>query len=304
MNKLAIKIGNLTFNSPVIAASGTFGFGLEYKEILNLNDFGAIITKGITTKRREGNPLPRIIETPCGLINSIGLANPGVEEFIKQYGDIYKIFPTNVIVNVAGDNANDFINIIKRIEHLNVIGYELNLSCPNVSDGGMILSEDPNDVYILIKTIRNITNKLIISKLTPNLCNTTELAKASEEAGCDAISLVNTYLGMNIDIETGYSRIGKDYGGYSGPAIKPMALKLVYDVSNTVDIPIIGIGGISSGSDAIEFLIAGASLIQVGSIIFRNPQIAFEINTFIENYMDRKSINNLNDIIGTFKGSI
>ncbi|MCK4544820.1 dihydroorotate dehydrogenase [candidate division WOR-3 bacterium] len=304
MNKLAIKIGNLTFNSPVIAASGTFGFGLEYKEILNLNDFGAIITKGITTKRREGNPLPRIIETPCGLINSIGLANPGVEEFIKQYGDIYKIFPTNVIVNVAGDNANDFINIIKRIEHLNVIGYELNLSCPNVSDGGMILSEDPNDVYILIKTIRNITNKLIISKLTPNLCNTTELARASEEAGCDAISLVNTYLGMSIDIETGYSRIGKDYGGYSGPAIKPMALKLVYDVSNTVDIPIIGIGGISSGSDAIEFLIAGASLIQVGSIIFRNPQIAFEINTFIENYMDRKSINNLNDIIGTFKGSI
>lgn len=304
MNKLAIKIGNLTFNSPVIAASGTFGFGLEYKEILNLNDFGAIITKGITTKRREGNPLPRIIETPCGLINSIGLANPGVEEFIKQYGDIYKIFPTNVIVNVAGDNANDFINIIKRIEHLNVIGYELNLSCPNISDGGMILSEDPNDVYILIKTIRNITNKLIISKLTPNLCNTTELARASEEAGCDAISLVNTYLGMSIDIETGYSRIGKDYGGYSGPAIKPMALKLVYDVSNTVDIPIIGIGGISSGSDAIEFLIAGASLIQVGSIIFRNPQIAFEINTFIENYMDRKSINNLNDIIGTFKGSI
>lgn len=304
MNKLAIKIGNLTFNSPVIAASGTFGFGLEYKEILNLNDFGAIITKGITTKRREGNPLPRIIETPCGLINSIGLANPGVEEFIKQYGDIYKIFPTNVIVNVAGDNANDFINIIKRIEHLNVIGYELNLSCPNVSDGGMILSEDPNDVYILIKTIRNITNKLIISKLTPNLCNTTEVARASEEAGCDAISLVNTYLGMSIDIETGYSRIGKDYGGYSGPAIKPMALKLVYDVSNTVDIPIIGIGGISSGSDAIEFLIAGASLIQVGSIIFRNPQIAFEINTFIENYMDRKSINNLNDIIGTFKGSI
>ncbi len=304
MNKLAIKIGNLTFNSPVIAASGTFGFGLEYKEILNLNDFGAIITKGITTKRREGNPLPRIIETPCGLINSIGLANPGVEEFIKQYGDIYKIFPTNVIVNVAGDNANDFINIIKRIEHLNVIGYELNLSCPNVSDGGMILSEDPNDVYILIKTIRNITNKLIISKLTPNLCNTTELARASEEAGCDAISLVNTYLGMSINIETGYSRIGKDYGGYSGPAIKPMALKLVYDVSNTVDIPIIGIGGISSGSDAIEFLIAGASLIQVGSIIFRNPQIAFEINTFIENYMDRKSINNLNDIIGTFKGSI
>lgn len=304
MNKLAIKIGNLTFNSPVIAASGTFGFGLEYKEILNLNDFGAIITKGITTKRREGNPLPRIIETPCGLINSIGLANPGVEEFIKQYGDIYKIFPTNVIVNVAGDNANDFINIIKRIEHLNVIGYELNLSCPNVSDGGMILSEDPNDVYILIKTIRNITNKLIISKLTPNLCNTTEVARASEEAGCDAISLVNTYLGMSIDIETGYSRIGKDYGGYSGPAIKPMALKLVYDVSNTVDIPIIGIGGISSGSDAIEFLIAGASLIQVGSIIFRNPQIAFEINTFIENYMDRKSINNLNEIIGTFKGSI
>ncbi len=304
MNKLAIKIGNLTFNSPVIAASGTFGFGLEYKDILNLNDFGAIITKGITTKAREGNPLPRIVETPCGLINSIGLANPGVDEFVKQYSDIYKNFPTNIIVNVAGDNMNDFINIIKKIEHLNVVGYELNLSCPNVSNGGMTLSEDPNNVYILIKTIRNITNKLIISKLTPNLCNTIELARASEEAGCDAISLVNTYLGMSIDIDTGHSRIGKDYGGYSGPAIKPMALKLVYDVSNTIDIPIIGIGGISSGLDAIEFLIAGASLIQVGSILFRNPQIAFEINTFIENHMNKKDINNLNEIIGTFKGSI
>ena len=188
MNKLSIKIGNLTFNSPVIAASGTFGFGLEYKEILNINDFGAIVTKGITIERREGNPLPRIIETPCGLINSIGLANPGVKEFVKQYGDIYKNFPTNIIVNVAGGNISDFINIIKKIERLNVIGYELNLSCPNVSDGGMILSEDPNDIYILIKTIRNITNKLIISKLTPNLCNTIELARASEEAGCDAIS--------------------------------------------------------------------------------------------------------------------
>ncbi len=301
--KLKVKIGNTEFATPVIAASGTFGFGIEYADIVNLDDFGAIVTKGLSLLPKEGNPPPRIVETPCGLINSIGLANPGTDEFIKNYEETYRVFPTHVIVNVGAETENEFLSVIKKIEHMNILGYELNISCPNVETGGMMFSEDPNTAFALVKKVRKATEKLLITKLSPNFCNIRELARASEDAGSDAISLVNTFLGMSIDIETGYSRIGKPFGGFSGPAIKPMALKMVYEAARTVNIPVIGMGGINSGSDAIEFFMAGASMIQVGSAIFRNPQIAFDINNFIEQYLDRKGLSNVSEIIGTFKGS-
>ncbi|NIA23662.1 MAG: dihydroorotate dehydrogenase [Proteobacteria bacterium] len=301
--KLKVKIKDIEFASPVIAASGTFGFGVEYSDIVNLDDFGAIVTKGISLLPREGNPPPRIVETPCGLINSIGLANPGTDAFIETYKDIYENFPTKVIVNIGAETGEEFLTIIEKIEKMNVIGYEINISCPNVEKGGMMFSEDPNQTYSLIRHIRNSTNKLIITKLSPNFCNIKELAKASEEAGSDAISLVNTFLGMSVDIETGDSRIGKLFGGFSGPAIKPMALKMVYDTVRTVKIPVIGIGGINSGSDAVEYLLVGAQMVQVGSAIFKNPQIAFDINNFLEKYIERKGFSNIKGIIGTFKGS-
>lgn len=301
--KLKVKIKDIEFNSPVIAASGTFGFGVEYSDIVNLSDFGAIVTKGISLSPKEGNPPPRIVETPCGLINSIGLANPGTDAFIETYKEVYEDFPTKVIVNIGAETEEEFLKIIEKIENINVVGYEINISCPNVDKGGMMFSEDPNRTYSLIRHIRKSTHRLVITKLSPNFCNIKELAKASEEAGSDAISLVNTFLGMSVDIETGFSGIGKLFGGFSGPAIKPMALKLVYDTVKTVKIPVIGMGGINNGSDATEFLMVGTQMIQVGSAIFKNPQIAFDINNFLEGYIERKGFSNINEIIGTFKGS-
>jgi len=301
--KLKVKIKDIEFNSPVIAASGTFGFGVEYSDIVNLSDFGAIVTKGISLLPKEGNPPPRIVETPCGLINSIGLANPGTDAFIETYKEVYEDFPTKVIVNIGAETEEEFLEIIEKIENINVVGYEINISCPNVDKGGMMFSEDPNRTYSLIRHIRKSTHRLVITKLSPNFCNIKELAKASEEAGSDAISLVNTFLGMSVDIETGFSGIGKLFGGFSGPAIKPMALKLVYDTVKTVKIPVIGMGGINNGSDATEFLMVGTQMIQVGSAIFKNPQIAFDINNFLEGYIERKGFSNINEIIGTFKGS-
>jgi len=301
--KLKVKIKDIEFNSPVIAASGTFGFGVEYSDIVNLSDFGAIVTKGISLSPKEGNPPPRIVETPCGLINSIGLANPGTDAFIETYKEVYEDFPTKVIVNIGAETEEEFLEIIEKIENINVVGYEINISCPNVDKGGMMFSEDPNRTYSLIRHIRKSTHRLVITKLSPNFCNIKELAKASEEAGSDAISLVNTFLGMSVDIETGFSGIGKLFGGFSGPAIKPMALKLVYDTVKTVKIPVIGMGGINNGSDATEFLMVGTQMIQVGSAIFKNPQIAFDINNFLEGYIERKGFSNINEIIGTFKGS-
>lgn len=302
MAGLATEIAGIKIKNPVMVASGTFGYGEEAAKYIDLDKLGAIITKTITLKEREGNPPPRVIETASGMLNSIGLQNKGVEDFIKNRLPFLKQFKTPVIANIAGESANDYAELAKILnKQPQVKGIEINISCPNVSEGGMFFCFDPKATAALVKAVRKETSLPLIVKLSPNIADITLIAKEAENAGADAVSLINTLWGMAIDVETRRSKLGMPTGGLSGPAIKPVALRMVWQVSQAVKIPIIGVGGISTGEDAIEFFLAGASAIQVGTANFVDTQAPVRIVEEIKKYLAKNNIKDYKELIGKLK---
>lgn len=295
---LSVKIGDLTLQNPVMPASGCFGYGEEYEHFYDLGRLGAIVVKGTTAQARPGNPAPRLAETPAGLLNSIGLQNPGVEEAK------YKIrrlagHGVPVIVNVAGHSAAEYRAVVEALSgEAAVAGYEINVSCPNVASGGMSFGTDPQTVFRLAGELRKLTAKTLIVKLTPNVTDITEIARAAAAAGADALSLINTLLGMAIDTGTGRPLLGGLTGGLSGPAVKPVALRMVWQVAGSVDLPLIGMGGICSARDAVEFLLAGASAVAVGTANFSNPLVCPEIIAGLAAYCREHGYLSVRELVG------
>jgi dihydroorotate dehydrogenase (NAD+) catalytic subunit len=289
----------LLLKNPVMTASGTFGYGTEYSELIDIQNLGAIICKGIALKPRHGNPQPRLAETTAGLLNSIGLENIGVEALIKEKAPLWAKWDVPVIVNIAGESVEEYAELAHILDKTEgVSGVEVNISCPNVEKGGMEFGADPKIAAEVATAVKSKTSLPIIVKLTPNVTDIVKIALAVAESGADAISLVNTLRGMAIDVEKRRPMLGGVYGGLSGPAIKPVALYMVYKVASEVKIPIIGCGGIASANDALEFTMAGASAIQVGTAIFVNPQIPLEILEGLKKFMKKKKIHSLREIVG------
>lgn len=298
---LNVEIAGIQFNNPVIAASGTFGFGREFEQFIDLNLLGGICTKGITLNPRQGNKPPRIAETPAGILNSVGLQNPGVEYFIQNELPYLKKFDTKIIANVAGSTIEEYCRICELLDCTDIDAIELNLSCPNVKAGCVAFGSSPERLREITSIVRQKTSKPLIVKLTPNFGNIPELAKAAEVSGADAVSLINTILGMAIDIESGRPVLANNFGGLSGPAVKPVAVRMVYEAYQSVGIPVIGMGGICSGEDAVEFMLAGATAVMVGTANFINPSACINIAKGIENYLLKKNIDSVYDIIGMVK---
>ena len=300
---LNVTIGHLKLKNPVMTASGTFGYGEEYSEFIDLNKLGAIIVKGISLKPMEGNPPPRICETPCGMLNAIGLQNIGLKKFLKEKLPHLRTFDTNIIVNILGNSLNEYVKLSKALDEAGVDGIELNVSCPNVKKGGIAFSTEKKILAKLIAKVRQTVNKaIVITKLPPNVSNMREFAKVAEDSGSDAISLINTIPGLAIDIETWKPKLAHTTGGLSGPAIRPVAVRMVWEASHAVSIPVIGIGGIMNEQDAIEFFLAGATAIQVGTANFVNPQATVHIIKGIEEYLKRKEIYDIKAVIGGLHG--
>ncbi len=301
---LTVNIGHLKLKNPVMTASGTFGYGEEYAEFVDLNVLGAVVAKGISLKPMEGNPSPRICETPCGMLNAIGLQNVGLKKFLKEKLPYLRKFDTRVIVNVFGNTINEYVKLSKALDNAGVDAIELNVSCPNVKKGGMIFGTDKKALAGLIAKVRQSVNKaILITKLSPNVSNIQEFSRIAEDAGSDALSLINTIPAIAIDIETRKPKLANITGGLSGPAIKPIAVRMVWEASKAVKIPVIGIGGIINAEDAIEFILAGATAIEVGTANFVNPRATIEITKGIEAYLQRKGILDVKDIIGGMDGA-
>ena len=300
MTNLTCKIGSVEFRNPIFTASGTYGYGNDLPEFVDVSKLGAILTKSITYEKRAGNPPPRIVETPSGMLNSIGLANIGVKKFIKEVMPLYQNIDTKIIVNIAGSTNEEYIKVLKELEAVSadIVGYEINVSCPNVEHGGMELGVNAILSNILISELRKHTEKLLIVKLTPNVTDITKIAKAVEDAGADAISAINTVVGMGIDIEKRKPTIYKTFAGLSGPAIKPIALAMVHKISKIISIPIIGIGGIVNSKDVVEFLLAGATAVQIGTANFRNLNAGTIILDELNNYLNENEIFNYSELIG------
>ncbi len=298
MNK-EIKFLGKTFKNPVIPASGTFGFGYEFASYYDINILGSISLKGTTLEPRYGNPLPRIAECDNGLLNSIGLQNPGVDKVIsEELVKLKKVYADQVIANVGGHSLEDYVETVRKLsKEEQIFAIELNISCPNVSTGGMSIGVNPTLTKELVRRVKEVSAKPIIVKLSPNVTNIVEIALASEEGGCDAISLINTLVGMRIDLKTGKPILGVKKGGYSGKGVFPVALRMVYEVSKAVKVPVIGMGGISSAYDVIEMMYAGASLVMVGSENLINPYACKEIIEDLDRVMEELHITNLEDII-------
>ncbi|MGL4768909.1 MAG: dihydroorotate dehydrogenase [Mycoplasmoidaceae bacterium] len=297
---------NHKFNNPLISLSGCYGYGFEYKDFFNINLLGAITLKGLTLEPRNGNPGIRIAETPSGILNSIGLENPGFNYFAKNiYPNIKKEIKTNIIININGSSIDDYIQLAYKIIELKDIEFvELNLSCPNVKSGGMIIGVDPKQVYDVTSKVKKILkDKILIVKLSPNVTDITEIALAAEKAGADCLSLINTLVGMEIDIKTKKPLLGNIFGGLSGPCIFPIALKIIYQVYQVVKIPIIGMGGVNSADDVIKMMLAGASLVGMGTMMMTNPEKVANIINELEKYCKDNKINNIIDIIGACHGS-
>jgi dihydroorotate dehydrogenase (NAD+) catalytic subunit len=300
MIKMQVDIGNLKLKNPVLVASGTFGYGDELSELFDVGQLGGIVTKSLTLKPRVGNPPPRIVETPCGMLNSIGLANIGVNRFIAEKLPILRNFKTAIIVNVAGKRVEDYPEVVKRIEDAGgVDAYEINISCPNVKEGGLEFGTSREMTGKIVSSVRKVTGKTLIVKLTPNVTKVSEIAKVCKDEGADAVSLINTVVGMAIDIKTRKPKLSTITGGLSGPAIKPIAIAKVFEVFQNVDIPIIGIGGIMNWMDAVEFLIAGARAVQVGTANFVDPTASIQILNGIISYCEENGISDINDLIGS-----
>lgn len=298
MGMLDVKIGKIRLKNPVMAASGTFGYAKEFEKLVNLAGIGAIITKTITLNPKHGNPMPRICETPAGMLNAIGLQNEGLDDFMKEKMPYLSKIGTPVIVSISGNNIDEFFILTRRIDKIkSVSGIELNISCPNLKSKRLV-AQDAKETYEVVKAVRKVTDKALITKLSPNVTDIVEIAEAAENAGSDAVSLVNTFLGMAIDIDTRRSKLGNITGGLSGPCIKPIALRMVYEVAKNINIPVIGIGGIMSADDAIEFILAGAMAIQVGTANFIETGVCGKIVKGIEAYLKKHKIEKIEDIIG------
>jgi dihydroorotate dehydrogenase (NAD+) catalytic subunit len=298
---MKVNIAGVTFNNPVMTASGTFGSGKEYSEFVDLNLLGAVITKGVSSVPWTGNPTPRIAETYGGMINAIGLQNPGMEVFIEKDIPFLKKYDTKIIVNVCGKTTEDYCEVVERLANEPVDMLEINISCPNVKEGGIAFGQNPGSVEAITREIKKYAKQPIIMKLSPNVTDITETAMAAEAGGADAISLINTLTGMKIDINKRSFALANKTGGLSGPAIKPVAVRMVYQVAQAVKLPIIGMGGIVTAEDALEFILAGASGVCVGTANFINPLATVEVVEGIAEYMRRNQMNDINELIGAVK---
>ena len=299
MVDLSVKIGQLELKNPVLTASGTFGYGEEFSDFIDLNRLGGFIVKGTTLNPREGNPYPRMVETPSGMLNAVGLQNKGVDYFIKHIYPRIKDVNSQIIVNVSGASIPDYVAVCEKLQPLNKIAaVEINISCPNVKQGGMAFGTTCAGAASVTKEVRKAFNRTMIVKLSPNVTDITEIASAAEAEGADAVSLTNTFLGMAINTETRRPYLSTITGGLSGACIRPIAVRMVWQVANTVKIPVVGLGGIMNGRDAIEFILAGATAIQIGTANFIDPSVTVKIIDYIENYMQRHGIASMQELIG------
>lgn len=299
MGDLKVNIGKLSLKNPVMTASGTFGYGEEYADFIDLNRLGAIIVKGTTINHREGNPYPRMVETPSGMLNAVGLQNKGVKYFVNTIYPRIKHLDTEIIVNVSGAKVEDYVavcEILNELDGINAI--ELNISCPNVKQGGMAFGTTTEGASQVVRAVRDVYSKTVIVKLSPNVTNIADIALAVESEGADSVSLVNTFLGMSIDVESRHPHLSTITGGLSGPCIRPIAVRMVYQVANAVKIPVIGLGGIMNGRDALEFILAGATAVQVGTANFVDPTATIKIIDYIEDYLNRHNYSSIREIIG------
>ena len=294
--KTEVTIAGVTFKNPVMTASGTFGSGMEYSEFVDLNRLGAVVTKGVANVPWPGNPTPRVAEVYGGMLNAIGLQNPGVDVMIERDLPFLRDFDTKIIVNVCGKSIQDYVDVVNKLSDQPVDMLEINVSCPNVKEGGIAFGQNPDALFEITKEIKKHAKQPIIMKLSPNVTSISEMAKAAEAAGSDAISLINTITGMKIDIYKKTFAIANRTGGLSGPAIKPVAVRMVYEAAHAVKIPVIGMGGIATAEDAIEFMLAGATAVAVGAMNFHNPYATIEVIEGIERYLEEQGIEDINEL--------
>ena len=298
---MKVNLAGVELKNPVMTASGTFGSGAEYGEMVDLNGLGAVVTKGVANVPWPGNPTPRIAETYGGMINAIGLQNPGIEVFAKRDIPFLRQFDTKIIVNVCGRTTEDYVEVVERLGDEPVDMLEINISCPNVKEGGIAFGQDPKAVEAITREVKKHANQPVIMKLSPNVTDITVMAKAAEAGGADVISLINTLTGMKIDITGRTFAVANKTGGLSGPAVKPVAVRMVYQAANAVKIPIIGMGGIMNAEDALEFILAGATAVSVGTANFHNPYATAEVVSGIENYMKKYNIEDINELVGAVR---
>lgn len=296
-----VKIAGVEFKNPVMEGSGTFGSGAEYSEFVDLNRLGAVVTKGVANVPWPGNPTPRIAETYSGMLNAIGLQNPGIDVFIQRDIPFLKQFDTKIVVNVCGKTTEDYLEVVERLADTAADMLEINISCPNVKEGGIAFGQDPKAVEAITKAVKAKAKQPVVMKLSPNVTDIKVMAKAAEAGGADALSLINTLTGMKIDIERRCFALANKTGGLSGPAIKPVAVRMVYEAANAVNIPIIGMGGIRTAEDAIEFILAGATAVAVGTANFMDPYTTVKVAEGIEAYMQRHGVEDINELIGIVK---
>ncbi len=299
MAKLLVNIGSLSLKNPVLTASGTFGYGEEFTPFIDLNRLGGYIIKGTTLEHREGNPYPRMVETPSGMLNAVGLQNKGVDYFINNIYPRIKEYDSELIVNVSGAKVEDYVETARRLSSLDKVNaIEVNISCPNVKEGGMAFGTTTKGAAEVTKAIRSVYPKTLIVKLSPNVTSIADIAKAAEAEGADSVSLINTIMGMSIDVERRRPHLSTITGGLSGPAVRPVAVRMVWQVAKAVKIPVIGLGGIMNGRDAIEFMLAGATAVEIGTANFIDPAVTMKVIDYMEDYCSRHGINDINEIIG------
>ena len=301
MSKMSVNLAGVQLKNPVMTASGTFGSGEEYSEFVDLNSLGAVVTKGVANVPWPGNPVPRVAETWGGMLNAIGLQNPGIDVFCKRDIPFLKKFDTKIIVNVCGKSTKDYCEVVERLGDEPVDMLEINVSCPNVKEGGIAFGQDPAALLAITKEVKKYAKQPVIMKLSPNVTDITEMARAAQEGGADVLSLINTITGMKIDIHKRTFALANKTGGMSGPAVKPVAVRMVYQVANAVSLPIIGMGGISTAKDALEFIMAGATAVSVGTANFFNPYATVEVVKGIREFMEKEQVEDIQELIGTVR---
>jgi dihydroorotate dehydrogenase (NAD+) catalytic subunit len=302
MSDLSVHIGSLRLKNPILAASGTFGYGVEFTPFMDINKLGGFVVKGLYYSPREGNPPPRLVETPSGLINAIGLQGIGVERFAREVLPQLLDYQTALIVNVCGENEEEYARVVEYLDaHEGIAAYELNISCPNVEKGGLCPALKPDSTHSVVKLVKSVSTRPLITKLSPNVTDIVEIALSAQEAGSDAVSLVNTFLALAVDVDTRKPKLANIFGGLSGPAIKPIALRMVFQVASRLNIPVIGIGGIMTADDALEYLICGATAVEVGTANFIDPECCLRIIDELERCCQEHDISSIEDIIGTLE---
>ncbi len=302
MVDLSVEIGNLKLKNPVLTASGTFGYGEEFSDFIDLNRLGGFIVKGTTLNHREGNPYPRMVETPSGMLNAVGLQNKGVDYFIEHIYPRLQAYDTNPIVNVSGASVDDYVKVCEKLNDLNGIkAIEINISCPNVKQGGMAFGTTCSGAQSVVREVRKAYDKTMIVKLSPNVTDITEIARAVEDCGADAVSLTNTFLGMAIDVERMKPYLSTITGGLSGACIRPIAVRMVWQVANAVKIPVVGLGGIMNGRDAVEFMLAGATAVQIGTANFIDPTTTVKVIDYIADFLKRHNMSSAKELIGAMQ---